>query len=185
MPYRRYPMRRRSFGRKRHRFLWARETLNTAAPVLPIAFDLLATWKTANNFTLNLPDIAIWRIHLKISIDFRFTAAGDPLASSGFFVGVYTGPKVAVVAASSLNQYEWQYMMWDKLYASETLKESYSNINVTTTNQQVIYKEYDIKTRRLLTNQDDTLFLTIESEGDASVANGSIDFTHSTLLRLP
>ena len=173
----------RSRMRKRPKFQWVRNTLSDVVPASTVTYDLLNSYKNAFAISAMLPDIVIWRIHIKISIDFHFSAAGDPLATSGVFFAIFTESDHLVHLPAAGNAYDEHYMMWTKLYASESLANNYSNIAVTTGSQQVIYKEFDIKSHRRLTDINDTLLLQLQAFGN--VVMNSVDFTHSTLIKLP
>lgn len=182
MPYRSF--RRRSFSRRRRRkYQWVRQNVSDSVPTSPVTYDLLTNYKNVFAITAMLPDITIWRIRIKISIDFHFSAAGDPLAASGVFFAIFTESQNLAHLTASANPYDEHFMWWDKFYASETLKENYSNIAVSSTLPQVIYKEVDVKSHRKLTDVHDTLLMQLQSQGD--VVMNSVDFTHSTLLLLP
>jgi hypothetical protein len=187
MPFRRY---RRSFSRRpRARYEWIRS--NEGASTLahqPTAnvFDLMAVFNTKQGgWLLQLPDITVWRIHLKISIRFTFNSTAYD-SNAGAFVGLFVAPRAQINAqAFSLvtNQYSYKPLIWDMLYTSETIKEGTFSPTINTTDQHVLYKEYDVKSHRRFQNMDDTLWLEITEIGDMSLQ--SLSFIQSTLYKLP
>lgn len=195
MAYRRRFIRRR---RSRGRWIWARavQGLYTALNTGPAVnqFDLLADFRqqfvtgSSGGLTLNLPDITIWRIHLKLSLTAKWSLATAPASNDGFHIAVYCNSIAEETAALTnylTNKYSQQFLWWDYLYFNETWKNSTGYVTTASTTAIVpIYKEYDIKAHRKLVHMDDTLWLSVVSQGLDLVPN-DLSFTYSILLRLP
>lgn len=171
VPYRR---------RKRGRFQWARTTFNNVGPVhAPNANidDLLATFKTAAGITLNLPDIVIWRVHLKVTITFTLSPAAIAANSGVNFAMACENLGFSVQPVTA--QYEERWLMWDFITANENQFMATAG----TAGTQVLYKEYDIKAHRKLGNMNESLLTFITEQGNC-VMNG-YSITASVLLKLP
>ncbi len=180
-----YPRRfRRRFGvplRRKPRWLWVRESISTGSPSATVNnFDLLTNYKSDMGITLNLPDLRIWRIILKISI--RFTLSPNVItASDGFLLAMFVDDSQVFPANVLLSPYGEMYQTWDQIYTASIFQQGESL--VTTTNNWSLYREYDIRTHRVLKDLKDTQIMQIVSTGNAVPAE--ISFTHSTLLKLP
>lgn len=181
-----YPRRtfvRRGFRgvRRRRKFLWVRETISSGSPSATINnFDLLANYKSDMGINLNLPDIVIWRLIIKISI--RFTLSPNVIqASDGFLLSIFVDDSQVFPTNTLLSPYGEQYMMWDQIYTASIFQQGESVVN--TTNNWFLYREYDIKTHRKLKDFKDTLIMQLVSTGNAVPAE--LSFTHSCLLKLP
>jgi len=120
-----------------------------------------------------------------VSIRFKFTVA-TLSENEGAYVGIFVDSRLqenALAFSTFVNTYSKKMMMYDVLYVAENFKENFTNITLSTTTEQVLYKEYDIKSHRLLRNLDETLLLQIIGLGNVSLEG--ISFTQSTLVRLP
>lgn len=172
MPYRRSF--RRSSIRRRRRYQWVRDNVQAATPVNPVNFDLLSNYRNQFGVLFMLPDIVIWRIHIKISVNFTISAFN---ANQGCLVSLFNEDvNLAPVAALS-NQYNERYLMWDMLHLSKQVVES------SATTVPVVYGEYDIKSHRKFQNQNETLWLQIQ--GNNITALTEVFATYSVLLKLP
>lgn len=186
MPFRRRFARRSM--RSRPHYAWARQAVNNVSPVQGPSInheDLLSTYRSqSGGIIINLPEITVWRIHLKISIAIKYTSAAFSSADS-VFVGLAVLPHQQDVAGEIsyfTNQFSYQYLVWDELYVSAGL-ENVQNVAVSTTNDQVLYKEYDIKARRRFRNLDDDLVLQIISTHNTSFNLVDYSYTSAVLLR--
>lgn len=186
--------RRRFTGRRRrNRYIWARtqdRVTAIVAPPAPTNYDLLSQYRTASGFILELPDLAIWRIHLKITIRFRFTST-TVQTDTGVGLAIFCDGRQEEIQAALLNffagatssAYTEQFLMWDHLMAgSMALIETLNDVP-NTTNDQFIYKEYDIRSHRRLRNLDETLWMSLSTQGSLSISEFAV--TASTLLKLP
>lgn len=172
MAYRRF---RRTFRRRKGRYLWVRDFTQASNPTNPQSFDLLSNYRSQFGVNFMLPDIVIWRIHIKISVSFTIAAFA---ASQGILVALFNeDPNLASIPAALTNQYNERYMMWDMLHLSPSVIES----GVTTT--PVVYKEYDIKSHRRFQNQNETLMLQLQGNGITAMTE--MFATYSVLLKLP
>jgi len=171
--------------RARPHYQWARASYPTVTGAIGaggVQLDLLSKWKLANGFTLNLPDIVIWRVHLKISIHYTLSPA-TVLSGDGLQIAVFCDSVTSGAGVTPLSQpYDESYMMWDKIYAADTLA---NGANVQSENA-TLYKEYDIRSHRKLTNQADTLILSMVPIPNLTIgATDSYDVLASILLKLP
>jgi len=139
-----------------------------------VNFDLLADWRSALNVNVNLPDIVIWRMHVKISI--RITVPTQQ-ANDGVFISSWVDSKSQVTLQSSVSPYDQKYLIWDQQYITEQIKQS------GTLADPVIYREYDVKSHRRLQDMNETLFLGVEMTG--SSVGLDVSYTSSVLLKLP
>jgi len=140
--------------------------------------DLLAVWRTTSGVTLNLPGFTIWRIHIKISINFTLS----PLtftANSGVMIAMFVDSINQVLLNPVTAPYDEKYLMWDELYAAEPQVQSHAG----TTPPLALYHEYDIRSHRKLDNVDDTLFLQLATTGNVVISD--LSFTQSTLVKVP
>ena len=180
MPYRR--MATRTFvPRKKARYLWVRETVNMIGAAPLNNFDLLSNFRQAQGITLNLPDIVIWRIILKISI--RLDVGLSVPANTGAMVALFVDDTELNLAQNPVTApYSQQYLMWDTLYSAQQILNSGSAVAAGPT-LPVLYNQYDIKSHRKLRNIDQTLHMQVAAQGSAVLHE--ISHTASILLRLP
>ena len=166
---------------RKRKWLWVRETISTGSPSATINnYDLLTNYKSDMGLTLNLPDIVIWRIIMKISIRFHLNP-NTITASDGFLLALAVDDSQVFPTNMLLSPYGEMYQLWEQLYASR----SFSEVEVVSsaTNSFMIYKECDIRTHRKLRDLKDTQIMQLVSTGNA--VPDEISFTHSTLLKLP
>ena len=182
MPYRRMSRFRTPVRRTRRKYQWVRESISSGSPNgLKNSFDLMGTFKQRMGITLNLPDIVIWRILLKVSVRFDLQPQVFT-ASDGVLVSVFTDSLPLDPAFNAETEpYAEQYLMWDTLYVSETLIQGNPVSSTSTSN--VLYRSYDIKSHRKLANIDDTPILQLVSTGNLLQLEES--YTLSMLLKLP
>lgn len=181
MPYRRF--RRSSFGRRRRRrYQWARfqaTNINPSQGPTVNADDLLSPWRTAAGVTLNLPEFTIWRIHIKVSIFFSWSPATVTSNSGASFALLVDSLSQAPLSALA-NPYEESFMMWDYLYGTEQLFQGAGAAG--TLGDNVLYRMYDVRSRRRLRNAGDTLWAINQGQGNVSLTNYS--YTASVLLSM-
>lgn len=159
MRYRRSTFRRRSA--RRTQFYWVRSAQNNATPAAVNNEDLLANWRTGVGFNLIFPEITIWRIHIRISARFSFTA---PLVSNnGIQTALWTDSKNQVQLAATTNQYDQHWLMYDILYGNESFEGGETG---TVAN---LSRSYDIKSKRALKDPADTLFLQLAAVGPGTI----------------
>jgi hypothetical protein len=165
---------------RKRRFIWVRETISSVSAATTQNFDLLANYKSDMGITLNLPEITIWRVIMKIAIRFTLSPAVIQ-AIDGFLVAVFVDDITVFPTNVVLAPYGERYMTWEQLYAARTFTEG--EVLSVTTNNFMIYKELDLKSKRRIEKFKDTLTMQIVATGNCVPAE--ISFTHSTLLRLP
>lgn len=176
-------IRRRGFGRRfgarKRRWQWVRTTQNNAAPAATNFNDLFATWRTTANFSITFPEFTIWRIHIKVSVLLHLSPA-TVTSSDGALIALYTeNMDLAVQENPVTHPYNYQYLMWDQLYNAEQQVFSHAG----TTSPLMVYRQYDIRARRKIPNVMESLWLSINSTGNAVLDNYS--FTASILTKLP
>lgn len=161
----------RSFRRRgrRTKWLWIRQTVNNAVPSATLnTIDLMFNYRSHLGIQINLPDITIWRIRLKISI--IITGAATVASNDGVLVTVFKDGLNQTVLSQLLNAYDEQDLIYEMLYVTETAK---SSTDSTAAGTYVLFKELDIKTHRALRSVDDTLFLQLASSGQTNIVNYS------------
>jgi hypothetical protein len=131
--------------------------------------------------TFNVIDYTIWRIHIRISIDIHLTAAAYT-GGDGYTYGLYVDSKNQTQFATGplTNQYEQRYLAWNNMYLQKTLAES-PFAAVVTANIYGLYEEIDVRSHAKLNPQNDTLFLQLDSFGNAQA--DQFDLTYAVLLR--
>lgn len=179
MAFRRF--RRRSIlPRRRPKWRWIRQTFNNAAPSGTLnSIDLLSNFKTHAGISINLPDITIWRLRIRISIDVSITG-GTTTSNDGVLVTAFVDSSNQVVVSQLLDPMDQHDMVYDMLYTFETIARTDNNL---TTNFVALFREYDLKSRRVLQNIDDTLFIQLAASGNAVIANYSISMALLTKMK--
>lgn len=169
---------RRSFHahRPKHKYQWIRSTENPAPNPTLNSYDLLTNWRAQMGITINLPDITIWRIRLKISIiigGLTAVASNDGVLTTVFVDGIHE-----TILSQILRPYDQKDMIYDMGYATATVM---NNFSLTPTNI-CYFKEYDIRAKRRLRAIDDTLWLQLATSGNATITNYS--FSQATLISI-
>lgn len=167
-------MRRR---RKAH-YQWIRGE-QSDTNVASLNFDLLSDYRTVAGINVNIPEFTIWRVRIKISITLTLSPNAY-LPSNGIFIGVWVDNfDLTKITAALSQKYEQKYMLWDKMFQAEQEVQGGSLL----ANQiPSLYKEYDIKTRRVCPNILETLLLQLTPGGNVSTF--SYDMWYLVLLRL-
>lgn len=173
--------RRRYYSRRvarKPKWLWVRSAENNASPNSTLNnLDLLSTFRTHAGISVNLPEFVVWRIRLKISI--TITVTTSVAANDGVLLTAFVDSYDQTAANQLSNSYDQKYLVYDMLYATETVKQSTDSLATTTV---TLYKEYDIKSHRKLAALDDTLKVQLASSGTAVITGYS--FQQSTLLKV-
>lgn len=168
---------RRRFGRMRtkRKFQWIRDTSVSNAPATPFNLDLLSSFRTKFGISLNLPDIVIYRIHIKVAITIAISSFSP---DTGVLYSVFNEDQNISPASNLVDPYQQRYLMWDRLLVAEQEVQSASTATPT------LYHEYDIKARRKFQNIEETLYTQTVLTGNATSIT-QISHTWSVLLRLP
>ena|SRR6267154_840430 len=178
MPYSRARTSRRfSSTAPKPRYQWARTSfyaLTNLAPGVPYTFDLLATFKNSFGISFNLPEITIWRIHIKLSCRITVTA---PQANDGVFTSAWVDTFDQVQLVSSAVPYDQKYLIWDQFFCEEQILQS----GIATANSY--YREFDVKSHRRLESLNDTLIGQLVGTGTTTIVDASVQA--AVLLRLP
>jgi hypothetical protein len=179
--------RRRTFVRRRGRskLFWIRgqEAHGTPLAVMD-QYDLLGRYRTTAGISLNIPEITIWRIHIRISVRFTISAGGDN-PQNGILTAVFVEQNISTALndpAVAAFAYGERYLMYDTMYTSEQLAvDQVTTAAGVNTIIQALERTYDIKSHRRLDNLDDTLWLTLSPL--ASVQDMISAITYSILVR--
>lgn len=166
--------------RRRAKWLWVRETISDVSASAIHNYDLLTQYKADMGITLNLPDIRIWRIILKISIRFHLSPA-TITASDGFLLSLFVDDSQVFPTNTLLSPYGEMYQTWDQIYMASLWQQG--QVLSVATNNFMLYREYDVRTHRKLRDFKDTQIMQLVSTGNT--VTDEISFTESILLRLP
>lgn len=169
--------RRALMPRRRGRFEWNRQSFQPTVNATLMNVDLLGGFRTAAAISINLPEITIWRIKLRISI--KFTLAAAMAAADGVLLTVFVDGQTQTPLTQISNPLDERDMLYALLFASETVMTGSSTTGAGTF---IMYKEFDIKTHRRLRSLNDTLWLQLASSGQAQITDVSI--SQATLLRV-
>ena len=175
---------RRSFTRRKRRWQWIRSTENSVTVIPAAGFaqhDLLSTYRTTAGIDVNLPEFTIWRIRIKVSFRISAVAATQYEANDGVHIAVFVDDMNDTGQNPVVAPYDEKYMLWDAIYASESLQYS-SNASPIGTTPVFLFREYDIKTHRRIENLKETLLFQVGSSGQADIENHS--WTQNTLVLL-
>lgn len=138
----------------------------------------MSNWRTHAGISINLPEISVWRVKLKITI--VITTAAAMQAQDGVLITAVTESVNLTLGNPLTVPFDQPYMLYDGLFLGKSAQLVANGLPAAGT--FVLYSEYDIKAHRRLQAQDDTLFLTFSSMGQAQMTQCSIQ--QSTLLRL-
>ena len=170
---------------RRHNYIWVRGAENHVTGVVQPnqdQYDLLASYRTRSGVTLNIPEFTIWRIHIRISIQFGLSPA-TAVANSACLLTLFVDTADFSGLPLTLSEpYSEQYLMYDNLYVSELIMNGF-NVPAATPTIDVLaaVRNYDIKSHRRLGNLNETLWLTLTPQGNMEQLTSSI--TYSILLR--
>jgi hypothetical protein len=170
--------------RNRH-WLWIRSAENNVTAITAPAFgqsDLLSSYRTLAGVTLTIPDFTIWRIRISISIKFSLAAASDVDSNAGVLVAILVDDMSDPGTNPVVSQYHERYLLWDQLYVYKTFAQGGNLTSIATAEHVALYKEYDLKGHRKLSNIGDSLLLQVAPVATGSIANYS--FQQSTLVLL-
>ena len=182
MPFRK-PYTRPAFRRGRKpRYMWVREQANDLVTASPATIDLLANYRAQFAIAVNLPEITVWRFHIKISILGKITLAGSVKSSDGVFVACWVDDKTQAPLIASSASYSQKYLVWEEIYFTEGASQSSTGFTVAAANEVALFREYDVKTHRKLYNLNDSLFLQLQNLEDFSYDQFS--YTSRILLRI-
>jgi len=166
-------------------YTWVRQSANdTAVPASPAGYqeDLLLPLRSELALGVNLPEITIWRIHLKISITIRFIAAVVNAEAAGVILGIFVGDNANTFVAVNTRPFSEHWLMYKTLYYNEAVMQgeapAANNAN------GVIVHEFDIKARRKLQGVDDTLLMQVFPTGAAIASLQGLAWSQSTLITI-
>lgn len=159
MAYRRGYARRYLMPRRPRRpGAWIHQVANNASPSAQNNVDLLSSLRSALGVSVNLPEIRIWRIKLRVSIRFSITTLA---ASQGALVAVFVDSKNQTVLDMVANPFDQHFTIYDMNYASRQEMEA----GTQGTNGFAVTRSYNTRCRARLRNLTDTLFMQINYQG--------------------
>lgn len=159
--------------RRRHKWQWIRQSANNASPNASLnSIDLLQIFRSHAGITINLPEMTLWRIRLKIAITITVTTAAT--SNDGVLVTSFVDSMNQAVVNQLTDPMDQHDLVYDFLAAYETLMQT--NNNAVT--KVILYKEFDLKSHRRFNNIDDTLWLQLASSGTAVIT----DYSYSTAI---
>lgn len=174
MRFRRTLMPRR---RRKSRFEWIHGSFVAATPNATLNnFDLLSGFKTTLGIQVNLPELVVWRIHLRISA--VITIAGAMAANDGVLHTVFVDSQNQTVLNQLSDPYDQHYLMFDFAYLTETAYQS----DIHAAGTYAIARNYDIRSHRRLASLTDTLWLQTAASGQATFT--SISYVQSVLVKI-
>lgn len=146
---------------------------------------MLDSFRTAFGININLPDITIGRLLLRISIGIHISAAPGP--NDGVLVAVATSDKddisggTGTISSPVASPYDLDYMWWEQLYYSEQLMQGL--LKPTAAVDTILYRSLDIRSMRKLRGMGETLVVQTVATGNATITGTSI--TGQVLMLLP
>lgn len=171
MRYRR-KYRRHSSPRRRTSWMYA-SNFNVAPAGAGLGLnteDLLAPYRVNAGITLNLPKMTIGRIVIKISVRIDIGAA-PTTSQDGFIVGFHVDP--LAFAVNPLSQtYHTSWMWREVVYAGEEQANTIVSGAVT---DVLVVKTLDIRSRRRIMGDNDTLTLEISPLPGSTLIDYSYD----------
>ena len=163
-------------GRRRPvHFEWVHDTFNNVAPAAVNLDDLLGNFKAQYAITANLPDIVIWRLHLKFSCAFTATTGGS--SNAGVLLTCFVDSTKQTIVNQGTNPNDEHYLIYNQLYLTESLMQG------PVVSPFHLYKEFDVKSHRRLVNINDSLLLQTVQTGVAVLTDYSVSV--GILLKLP
>lgn len=160
---------RRSFHRTRRSYDWLRQVYQPTVNATLMNVDMLSGFRTAAGITINLPEITIWRIRLKISL--KVTIAAVMAANDAVHLTLFVDGQSQTPISQSSNPLDQQDMWWDTIYLTEAVMTGSSTTGAGTF---VLYKEYDIKSHRKFKAAQDTIFLQLATTGQPQITDASV-----------
>lgn len=105
-------------------------------------------------------------------------------SNNGMFVGAFVDSVSAasgLVAGLDTHPYDESFLIWDLMYANDVL-----NNGPNSTSNPMLYKEYDVRAKRKIANINETLMLTLETQGNVTMgASDNVHIVSSCLLKMP
>lgn len=138
--------------------------------------DLMSNYRTHLGIAINLPEITIKRLHLKISIQVTITAGLN--SADGVLLSAFVDGLNQTISNQMTNPYDEKDLIFYYLYLSETSMFTDAQAGG---HQYTLYKEFDVRAMRRLKSVDDTLFLQI-SAGTGNVTIDNYSWTMSALV---
>lgn len=144
--------------------------------------DLLVSFKNEYGFTINFPDITIWRVILRISLSIKWIAAPVNFEQAGFILGLFVDDPNFTLQGVESHPYAEKYMYYGATYYTEAIMAGERTIAAN--NTDVITKNFDIKARRRLGNIEDSLLMQVGTTGSPVASFQGLSWTQSVLISL-
>ena len=174
----------RTFVRRPRNWQWARQAFSDATAVIAPQFafnDLLSDFKSRMGINLNLPDIVIWRLIIKISMRVSVAPATAISAADAVLLSVFVDTTNQAQLNPVLEPYSEKFMLYDAVYLSEPVFNGMA-IASTLPTELMLYRSYDIRVHRKLPNIDETLFITYSPTNAVEILERAVTF--SCLLKM-
>lgn len=146
--------------------------------------DLLSSFKSAYGFSINFPDITIWKVIIKISVAIKWAASVPNTEAAGVIVSLFVDDPVSqTLASAGTHPYMERYMYWRAHYYNEAVmmgERAAAANNV----DYLVLPEIVTKTRRRFSNIEDTLLLQVAPFGSAIASLNGLSWSSDVLLSL-
>lgn len=179
---------RRGFIRRRVRrnWQWVRFTSNDVTTVVAgtsqYVEDLLSSYRLELGIGVNLPDITIWRIRLRISIHITFPAVITNPEAYGCTMALLVDNLGFTFPLISSHAYQEQFLWYETVYFSDMISQG-SQGSPPANGTGYLFKSFDVKARRRVRNLDDSLILLVSPTGGLTNAFG-MSYSGSVLLSM-
>lgn len=180
---------RRSYTRGRRRprrnWQWARVTSNDVTQITAPGHyneDLLSSFKAVYGFSANFPDITIWRVRIKISVGINFVAAPVNFETAGVVCGFFVEDMAFTLQGVETQPYMERFMWYETVYYQEMVAQGAPQLSANA--NQWIVKSFDLKSRRRLSNVNDTLVMQVGTTGQPVNKMIGLSWNGSILLSL-
>ena len=170
---------------QRRKRVWARDAVEAVTPADQDIFtrDLLSDFRTAMGISVNLPGFTIGPIKIKISIRFDISVVNQPQTQAeGYMVGLIVdtiqgGPPDIFAEPNA----DWMWWSWYPLTPPDDVSTVSTTVPANT--RLVSSIEIDCGSKRKLEEVGQTLFLVVQTTGEAEI--GQITEFTSSLVFLP
>lgn len=181
-----YRSRFRGGSRRRRNWQFVRVTANDTTVVTPPAFyqeDLLLNFRQTLGISVQLPEITIWRLRIKISAKINWIAAPAAQYAAGFITAVFTDDISFTLQSAGTNPYSEKYMYYAARYYSDAVMMGERAIAANNTDY-LTTDWIDVRAHRRLGNINDTLILQVVPTGSDVATMGGISWSAITLLKI-
>ena len=176
--------------RRKPHWLWVRANTNdpTSIPVTTHrTFDLLANYRTLAGIDLNLPEFTIWRVRIKVNVKFNLAIAQPTFEpSDGILVAMYVDDMADNGTNPVVSVYHEHYLIYEEIFAYKMLQEGANGGQLTpqvATAAIPLYREFDVKSHRRITNIGETLQLQLAAFGNGVIQTSALSYSILVLQR--